>query len=209
MGRGARLITCAELAAGSAAVAAAVAFSSAAEWDDPWLLVLLLALAIASDTFAVVTDRGLNVSGSFLAIVLAMALVGPTGAVIVGVVSAVVDAILERRPLDSAISNASTYAIFPLAGAVVLERLTDVIDAPVGSLAFAAILLLAFGVSLAVNFLLIAAYHVYVGRATFGEQVRVLPAVPPLRVRQRDARRRGRLYLPRLGIAAIASSASS
>jgi putative nucleotidyltransferase with HDIG domain len=162
---------CAEAIAGIAAITAAVVLSDAGEWSAPVLIVLLLGLALAGDAFAITTDRGLNVSGSFLSIVLAMALVGPTGAVLVGVVSALVDGLRQRRALDSLVSNVATYAVFPLAGALVLERVTSTGHAPVGSGPFAAALVLAFGVSLAANFLLIAAHQrVFHGR-TIGEQV--------------------------------------
>ena len=193
-----------EVVACVAALAAAAALSTPDEWSEPWLLALLLGLAIASDAFALDTERGLTVSGSFLAIVLAMALVGPTGAVVVGVVSATVDAILQRRPLNSALSNISTYSIFPLAGALVLERLTDALDAPIGSVTFAVILVLAFGVSLAVNFLQIAIHQ----RAVHGRSIRrqvatgLVPFLPSELLTALLGATVASLY-PKLGIAII------
>jgi putative nucleotidyltransferase with HDIG domain len=164
--RGAQLtLLCLETAAGVGAVAAAALMSDTGEWNAPLLIALLLCLAVASDAFAIITDRGLNVSGSFLSIVLAMALVGPTGAVLVGTVSALVDAVRVRRALDSLISNVATYAVFPLAGALVIAWAQDNVDAPVGSGAFAIALVVAFAVSLTVNFLMIAAHQrVFHGR---------------------------------------------
>jgi putative nucleotidyltransferase with HDIG domain len=199
-----RLTSYLEIAGGLAALAAAAVLWGSSDWTDPWLLGLLLALALASDAFAVTTDRGLNVSGSFLAIVLAMALVGPSGAVVVGVVSAAVDAVRQRRPLDSAISNVSTYAIFPLAGGLFLEALSGVLDAEVGSLTFAAVLMLAFGVSLAVNFLLIALHQRVVHGRAMRDQVATLliPFLPSELLTALLGATVASLY-PKLGIAII------
>ena len=160
MGRGApRILLFAETVAGAIAVGVAASLSTAGQWNAPALLALLLVLALAGDAFAITTGRGLDVSGSFLAIVLAMALVGPTGAVVVGVASALFDGLRERRSVDSLINNVSTYAIFPLAGALVLDRFTSALDATIGSAVFALALIVAFGVSLAVNFLCVAVHQ--------------------------------------------------
>src|SRR5260370_39944371 len=115
---------CADAAAGISAITAAVALSRADDWSAPVLIALLLGLALAGDAFQITTGRGLDVSGSFLSIVLAMALVGPTGAVAVGVVSAFVDGLRQRRPVDSLVNNVATYAAFPHAGALVLQAAT-------------------------------------------------------------------------------------
>jgi putative nucleotidyltransferase with HDIG domain len=161
---------CAEAAAGIGAITAAVALSSADAWSAPVLVALLLGLALAGDAFPINdTDRGLSVSGSFLSIVLAMALVGPTGAVVVGVVSALVDALRQRRSLDSLVNNVSTYAVFPLAGALVIEGAKATGEAPIGSGVFFAALVLVFGLSLALNFLMIAVHQ----RVLNGRGIRV------------------------------------
>ena len=54
----------------------AVLTSSADDWRPPGLVVILLALALVTDRFAV-SHHGQRISGSFLALVLAMALLGP------------------------------------------------------------------------------------------------------------------------------------
>ena len=62
------------------AVLAAALFSTSADWEPTDLVALLFVLAVGSDMLTVEV-RGLRVSGSFLAIVLAMALLGPAPAV--------------------------------------------------------------------------------------------------------------------------------
>ena len=67
--------------------------------------------------------RGLRLSGSFLSIVLAMALLGPAPAAALGVGCALVDACVSRRSLDRALVNIATYATFPLVGGLAIEWL--------------------------------------------------------------------------------------
>src|SRR5215212_6835447 len=68
---------CAEIAAGAAAAVAAALITPVHGSEGLPLVVLFLALAIASDAFEIVTGRGFSVSGSLLAIVLAIGLTGP------------------------------------------------------------------------------------------------------------------------------------
>ena len=70
------------------AVLAAALLSTAADWQPIELVLLLFVLAVGSDLLTVEV-RGLRVSGSFLAIVLAMALLGPAPAVAIGAASAI------------------------------------------------------------------------------------------------------------------------
>jgi putative nucleotidyltransferase with HDIG domain len=156
----------AEIAVGMAAIAAAIAFEPLRRSDGLELVALFLLLAIASDAFAI-NDiaRGINISGSLVAIVLAIALTGPAGGVVVGTLSALVDALRLRRPFGSLASNVSAYAVFPFAGAIVLDWLAGAVDASVGSLAFAAATVVAFVVALLVNFFQVAAHQrVFLGR---------------------------------------------
>jgi putative nucleotidyltransferase with HDIG domain len=150
----------AEVALGIAAVVAALAFEPLQRSDGLELVGLFLALAVASDAFAINdVDRGFNISGSLVAIVLAIALTGPAGGVIVGTLSALVDGLRLRRPWSSLVSNVSAYAIFPFAGGVTLDWLAGALDAKVGSLAFAVATVAAFVVALLVNFFHVALHQ--------------------------------------------------
>src|ERR1700759_3077493 len=80
---------------------AAVASSRAADWRPLPLLVLLFVLAVARD-LVIVETRNLRLSGAFLALVLAMALLGPAPAAAIGAASAAIDAVRSRRPRDVA-----------------------------------------------------------------------------------------------------------
>jgi putative nucleotidyltransferase with HDIG domain len=170
-----------EVLLGLAALVAAGTLEPLQRPDGVQLVLLFLALAIASDAFAIDDpERGFNISGSLVAIVLAIGLTGPTGGVLVGTISALVDGLRLRRPFASLASNVSAYAVFPFAGGMVLDRLADWFDASVGSLVFAIALVVAFAVALVVNFLQIALHQrVFNGRALHQQVVGVLiPLLP-------------------------------
>ena len=98
---------------------AAIALSRSDDWQLS-LFVLLLGLTVASEAFRIVTKR-ITVSAAFLAIVLAMTLLGPTPAVLLGILSMVFSCLHRRSPLQTWVANLSTYAFFPLVGAVAFD----------------------------------------------------------------------------------------
>src|SRR3954469_2257525 len=98
----------------------AVATTEARDWSPIELVLLLLVLAVGSDVLTI-EFRGIRVSGSFLALVLAMALLGPAPAAVVGAASACIDAVVSRRPWHRALMNISVWAAFPLIGALLME----------------------------------------------------------------------------------------
>ncbi len=194
----------AETALGATAAFIALAYEPLDRADGVELVGLFLALAIASDAFAIVTDRGLNVSGSLLAIVLAIALTGPAGGVIVGTLSALVDGLRLRRPIASIVSNVAVYAAFPVAGGFTLRWLSDLFDAQLGSLAFATALALAFVVALLFNFFHVALHvRVFSGRRVVDQIVDVLvPLLPSELLTGLLGATVATLY-PKLGVAVI------
>src|SRR4051812_1667232 len=147
---------CVEVVAGLAAAVAAFVIEPVHGSEGFLLIVLFLSLAVLSDAFTIVTGRGFDVSGSLLATVLAIALTGPVGGVLVGTLSAFVDGVRNRRPIASQVANVAGYAIFPFAGGVTLKWLSDGLDASLGSLAFAIAIIAAFVVALLVNFFVVA-----------------------------------------------------
>jgi putative nucleotidyltransferase with HDIG domain len=198
------VVLSAEVAAGLAAVAAAFALEPVHSPDDILLIALFLALAILSDAFTIVTGRGFDVSGSLLAIVLAIALTGPVGGVVVGTVSALVDGLRSRRPGPSQVVNIAAYAVFPFAGGATLMWLTELSDASLGSLAFAVALIVAFVVALLVNFFFIALHvRLFVGRPISDQVSNVLlPLLPSELLTGLLGATVATLY-PKLGVAVV------
>ncbi len=94
--------------------------SEASDWRPVEVLAILLVITVVSDVFVVRVGE-MRVSGSFLAIVLAMALLGPAPAVAVGLASVLVDVARIRLPLSFLLSNLANYATFPLLGGLAFE----------------------------------------------------------------------------------------
>ena len=147
-----------------AAVGVAALDSSAADWRPVELVLLLFFLAVGSDILTVEV-RGLRVSGAFLAIILAMTLLGPAPAVAIGVVSTMIDGLRARRRWEGAVNDLVNYAVFPLVGGLLIELLAGN-GAPDGSgLGFAAAVLLVFMACNFLNFLMVVGFQaVYWGR---------------------------------------------
>jgi putative nucleotidyltransferase with HDIG domain len=108
------------LLAGSVVVAGVL--SDARAWDPPALVVLLVALAVVSEAFRLET-KTFGISAAFLSIVLAMILLGPAPSVLVGTAPVLVDALRRRAPWRHMLANLSTYAFFPLVGALLFEAI--------------------------------------------------------------------------------------
>src|SRR5215212_4125508 len=103
------LLTVAVLAG---AVAAAVVTADDANWDLTQLG-LLLVLAIASDLMAAsIRSSKLKVSGSFLAIVVAMVLLGGAPAAVIAVLTMVAGWLKWREKPHFLLANLAIYATF-------------------------------------------------------------------------------------------------
>ena len=153
------LILAGVITASLAASCATIVLSHSSDWQ-PWPLVgLLLVLCIGSDALTVEV-RNVRITGSFLAIVLAMALLGPAPAAIIGGTASLVDAVVARRPLVNALMNIANYMIFPLVGGVMIHATVGHIE-PGGSsgLNFAALVLVVFMVTNFMNFSMVALFN--------------------------------------------------
>jgi putative nucleotidyltransferase with HDIG domain len=115
-----RLLVAGQLSLLGVSAAGVVLLSEESDWHPAALVVLLLGVAIVSDAFKLRTER-ITISAAFLSLVLAMTLLGPAPAALLGVVSKGVSDALRRIPLRHALVNASTYAFFPLVGGAVFE----------------------------------------------------------------------------------------
>jgi putative nucleotidyltransferase with HDIG domain len=157
----------------------AAATSRAADWRPHELFGALVALALASDLLAV-RYKVQRISGSFLALVLAMALLGPAPAVAIGVSAVVVDQLRARNPLPRFVTNLATYATFPLVGALLVRGAADGLALSRDDLGF---FLVVFGVFLVVNFLNfvgIAGDYVFHTRGSLVHELRTIfvPVLP-------------------------------
>jgi putative nucleotidyltransferase with HDIG domain len=154
----------------AAATAGAVLTSRADDWAPLSLFGLLFVLAASSELLAF-EIRGLRLSGSFVSMVLAMALLGPAPAVVLAIGCALVDAAGTPKSLDRVIINVATYATFALVGGVAVHWLAGDFSGQTGDpLWFAAVVLMVFLATNTLNFLMVAA----AARVLFGAPVRQL-----------------------------------
>ncbi len=126
--------------------------SNAADWQPTRLFVALLVLAVASEAFTI-HFRGTRLPGSFAALVLAMALLGPAPAAVIAFAAVLAEDALHRRGGRRAFWNAATYPAIPLLGGWLL--------APFGGhdpVAFASAVVLVFLLTNACSFVAAAAY---------------------------------------------------
>ena len=164
-----------------AALVVAAIDSKADDWRPPGLVVVLLALAIGSDMLAL-RQESQRISGAFIALVLAMALLGPAPAAAIGVVSVLVDQLRARNPLPRLITNLAAYATFPLIGGLLIDSVSSAADLRHGDLGFSLLVLGAFVVANLLNFLIIAGDYAFHQREPLARQFRTifLPVLPSI-----------------------------
>src|ERR1700754_5023075 len=136
------------------ALAAAALLSDEAQWT-PLPLTGLLALLVLGSDILILDAKRFRIGGSFMGLVLAMALCGPAPAAMLGLASALVDSTRRRVRGTYLLNNLLTYATFPLIGGLALHAVKQA-DFSDGTYAVAV-----FGVFLAanaLNFLMIAGH---------------------------------------------------
>src|SRR5690242_10512682 len=94
-------------------VAAAIWQAPNADWNLA-LLGILLGFSAFSDIMSIETESHLKISGNFLALVLAMVLLGGTPAALIGLISILVGWLRFREGLHDLLVNALTFTTFPL-----------------------------------------------------------------------------------------------
>lgn len=139
-------------------LATAALVSTAEQWSSPALVGLLAVLVLGSD-FIVLEAKRFRIGGSFLGIVLAMAVLGPAPAVAMGVASATADAVRGRPRGTYLLNNLVTYATFPLLGGVALGWLESTGLGHEGGLAVAVFVV--FMLANVLNFTMIAGHTVF------------------------------------------------
>ena len=153
-----------------------VLVSREADWQPIGLVLLLAALAATSDLMGI-QARTLSISGSFVSIVVAMALCGPAPAVAIGVATITADNIRRGVAPHWAITNLAAYAVFPLVGGLLMQEITSPqTAAPEFGLAVFAV----FAVTNALNFLIVASTQRVHSGQSLTEQIRTMlvPMLP-------------------------------
>jgi putative nucleotidyltransferase with HDIG domain len=172
-----------ELAVFVLACIVAARVSTAADWEPAELVAVLIALAVGSDLLAV-RHKAQRISGSFLALVLAMALLGPGPAVAIAVLSVLIDQLRSRNPLPRFVTNLATYATFPLIGSLLIQASASALELQEDDLGFSLLILAGFLVANLLNFLGIAGDYVFHTRGSLAHEFRTIfvPVLPSIAV---------------------------
>ncbi len=154
-----RLFLVAEVLLVACTAAATVAFVRPDEWSPPLLVGLLLVLALLGERFSVeLSDGGL--SASLVAIVLAMALLGPVPAAACGIAAMILSSATRRLPPARWLNNLSVFAAVPFAGGLMVRALAGNVHDPANhrmtqSVTFGLIVFIVFIVTLGLNLALV------------------------------------------------------
>jgi putative nucleotidyltransferase with HDIG domain len=160
-----------EFVALACAAGLAVLTASDANWDLV-LLCTLLVFSVASDVGAVETRAGAKISGSFLALILAMVFMGGAPAAVIGTATILCGWIRWRDTFANFLINLVTYAWFPLIGGLAFHGVADAGALDTGDGLFYLLVLGVFALSLLVNFTMIAGYACYEERSSFISKAR-------------------------------------
>jgi putative nucleotidyltransferase with HDIG domain len=174
-----RLVVAAQVVGLVAAAGIAVWRGPDADWDLP-LLGVLFAFSAISDLTAIPTSSKVKISGSFLALVLAMVLLGGSPAAAIGVGTIAIGWLRWRDRWHYLLNNVLTYACFPLIGGLAFDRMRDAVGIGMDDLGFYAMVFAVFVLALAINFTMIAGYSCYLDRSSFWQKTRaaLLPVLP-------------------------------
>jgi len=159
---------------------AAVWRAPLANWDLA-LFAMLLVFAVLSDQAAVEVEN-LKLSGSFLAVVLAMVFLGGTPAAIIGMVSILTGSLRWHDTPHDLLINLVTYATFPLVVGVAFHEVVDRAGITASDPTFYLLVFAVFVMALTINFAMMAADTRYMGESSFTEELRIemAPLLPSL-----------------------------
>jgi len=162
-----------------AVIAVAILRAPTADWDFA-LFGILLGFSVFSDLTAIETSSRLKISGSFLAIVLAIVFLGGTPAAIIGTASILVGWFRWRDDGHDLLVNVLTYSAFPLISGIVFHTVVDSAGITTSDPAFYLFVFATFLLALTINFTMIAADAVYLERGSFVAKVRkaLFPLLP-------------------------------
>ena len=150
-----------------------------ADWDLA-LFGILLGFSIFSDVMSIETESRLKISGNFLALVLAMVLLGGTPAAVIGAISILAGWLRFREDASDLLVNMVTYLTFPLAVGIGFHEVLSATAVAAADPAYYVLIFGVFLVALAMNFSMIGVYTCYLERSSFVEKVRtvMIPLLP-------------------------------
>src|SRR3954447_11524281 len=143
-----------------AACAVALITAGSSNWDLP-LLASLFAFAVVSDLWGIDTTANpkaqhpILMSGCFLALVVAMALLGGPAAALIGLGVIAVGHFRYHERADLFLNNLVAHVCFPLVGGLLFTGVRHGLKLSTDDALFYALVIAVFGVALAVNFVVV------------------------------------------------------
>jgi putative nucleotidyltransferase with HDIG domain len=179
-----RLFWLAESLLLAAAVVTTVLTAQSQEWSSLPLVGLLLALSVIGNRLSV-TLRSQEVTATFLALVLTMSLLGPVPAVCFGIAAVSLSSASRRISLSGWLNNLTNYAVFPLAGGLMIRALIGDVHDPrnhhlTQSITFGLVVFGVFMVTNVLNFAMVAVHVRATEERSLRDQVRevFIPLMP-------------------------------
>jgi putative nucleotidyltransferase with HDIG domain len=166
------------------ALGTTVLIARAQEWSPLPLVALLLALTMIGQQLKV-TLRSQEVNAMFLALALAMSLLGPVPAVCFGVTAIALSSALRRISPSDWLNNLTNYAVFPLAGGMMIRWLIGDVHDPrnqhlTQSITFGLAVFGVFMITNVINFAIVAVDVRVTEERSLGGQIRevFVPLMP-------------------------------
>ena len=178
--RPSRIVLAGEWLLLAAAAITAVLLAPRATWDLP-LLAILLASSVVSDLRAIeITAHRVKASGSFLAIVAAVVLLGAAPGALIAVITILASWAFARYPKSDLLINVAVYAAFPVAAGTAFHVGVDALRLSDSDTSFYLLVVALFALALLIDFLAIAAYTSYVERSSLRTRIRTtfVPILP-------------------------------
>jgi putative nucleotidyltransferase with HDIG domain len=160
-------------------VAATVLTVRSSDWEPMGLFGVLLVFAVASD-FVAIEAKGLHLTGATIAIVLAMAFLGPAPAVVIGLVTVLVAGALSRPPKALFLANVAMFAAYPLVIGLLARVGNGLGLDDRGGGAFALFVFALYWAAIFLNFGLIAGFRkLYIGVSVRAQVENILKPILP------------------------------
>jgi putative nucleotidyltransferase with HDIG domain len=145
----ARLVSAVAVGIFAAALTGVVLLADSGSWD-PVTFVALLVLVVGADLIEIEFKK-ISVSGSFLGLVVAMALLGPSQAATLGFIGTVLWTLRYRPRAWAALSNLANFTAFPLAGGFVMQEVAQALGASPAEFAYGLVVCAGFAVAQVLN----------------------------------------------------------
>jgi putative nucleotidyltransferase with HDIG domain len=167
-----------------ASIGTTIMISQSQEWSPLPLVALLLSLSLIGQQFKVML-RSQQVNAMFLALALAMSLLGPAPAVCFGVAAIALSSATRRISLSHWLNNLTNLAFFPLIGGLMIRALIGNVHDPSNhqltqSITFGLVVVGVFMVTNAINFAIVAVDVRVTEKRSLRDQVRevFIPLMP-------------------------------